>query len=188
MLPRLERLSPCGRLASESSSDHGCPHRAQVSTASWIGTKRPASHTWHWDSREYSKEGAVPVPKSRAGCAGAAQHVVQRGVNRPLASAIDLFVSSNPFAAHAIQPGHQNISITGKFHAPDDTYSENLPHGGGRNACGIHADGTTIVMVTLDPDLAKRAERNIHLIDGRVSEEEFAHSQKELTGSQPMAA
>lgn len=37
----------------------------------------------------------------------------------------------------------------------------------------IHADGTTIVMVTHDQDLAKRAERNIHLLDGCVAEEEF---------------
>jgi putative ABC transport system ATP-binding protein len=34
----------------------------------------------------------------------------------------------------------------------------------------IHSAGTTIVMVTHDPDLANRADRNIHLIDGRVSE------------------
>lgn len=34
----------------------------------------------------------------------------------------------------------------------------------------IHSTGTTIVMVTHDPDLAERADRNIHLIDGRVSE------------------
>jgi len=33
----------------------------------------------------------------------------------------------------------------------------------------IHSTGTTIVMVTHDPDLAERADRNIHLIDGRVS-------------------
>ncbi len=33
----------------------------------------------------------------------------------------------------------------------------------------IHSGGTTIVMVTHDPDLANRAERNIHLLDGRVS-------------------
>jgi len=58
----------------------------------------------------------------------------------------------------------------------------------------IHADGTTIVMVTHDPDLANRAERNIHLIDGRVSGEELAHSQKEVSqtvgfnGEQPLAA
>ena len=37
----------------------------------------------------------------------------------------------------------------------------------------IHADGTTIIMVTHDQDLAKRAERNIQLLDGRVAEEEF---------------
>lgn len=58
----------------------------------------------------------------------------------------------------------------------------------------IHADGTTIVMVTHDPDLANRAERNIHLIDGRVSGEEPVHSQEEVSqtvgfnGDQPLAA
>jgi len=58
----------------------------------------------------------------------------------------------------------------------------------------IHADGTTIVMVTHDPDLANRAERNIHLIDGRVSGEELVHSQEEVSqtvgfdGDQPLAA
>jgi len=38
----------------------------------------------------------------------------------------------------------------------------------------IHADGTTIIMVTHDQDLARRAERNIHLLDGRVAAEEVA--------------
>jgi len=44
----------------------------------------------------------------------------------------------------------------------------------------IHAGGTTIVMVTHDPDLANRAERNIHLLDGRVSAEESTQSQETL--------
>ncbi len=58
----------------------------------------------------------------------------------------------------------------------------------------IRADGTTIVMVTHDPHLASRAERNIHLIDGCVSGEEFARSQEEipqairLDGGAPLAA
>jgi len=39
----------------------------------------------------------------------------------------------------------------------------------------IHANGTTIVMVTHDPVLADRADRNIHLIDGRVSEHSMAY-------------
>ena len=58
----------------------------------------------------------------------------------------------------------------------------------------IHADGTTIVMVTHDPDLANRAERNIHLIDGRVSGEELVQSQEEVSqtvgfnGDEPFAA
>ena len=37
----------------------------------------------------------------------------------------------------------------------------------------INAEGTTIVMVTHDQDLAMRADRNIHLLDGRVAAEEF---------------
>jgi putative ABC transport system ATP-binding protein len=44
----------------------------------------------------------------------------------------------------------------------------------------IHASGTTIVMVTHDPDLANRAERNIHLLDGRVSAEDLTHSSKDI--------
>ena len=39
----------------------------------------------------------------------------------------------------------------------------------------IHADGTTIVMVTHDPDLANRAQRNIHLIDGCIAVEDSVH-------------
>ncbi|MGD9020380.1 MAG: ABC transporter ATP-binding protein [Lysobacterales bacterium] len=33
----------------------------------------------------------------------------------------------------------------------------------------INQDGTTIIMVTHDPDLAEMAERNVHILDGRVS-------------------
>ena len=33
----------------------------------------------------------------------------------------------------------------------------------------IHGNGATIVMVSHDPDLAARAERIIHLTDGRVA-------------------
>ena len=34
----------------------------------------------------------------------------------------------------------------------------------------INDEGTTIVMVTHDPDLAHRAQRNIHILDGRASD------------------
>jgi putative ABC transport system ATP-binding protein len=34
----------------------------------------------------------------------------------------------------------------------------------------IHAQGTTIVMVTHDPELAARAQRNVHVIDGQVTD------------------
>jgi len=58
----------------------------------------------------------------------------------------------------------------------------------------IHAAGTTIVMVTHDPELANRAERNIHLIDGRVSVKESVHARDEipqafkLNGGGPLVA
>jgi len=44
----------------------------------------------------------------------------------------------------------------------------------------IHAGGTTIVMVTHDPILAERADRNIHLIDGQVSGHSVAHAREEF--------
>jgi putative ABC transport system ATP-binding protein len=34
----------------------------------------------------------------------------------------------------------------------------------------INASGTTIIMVTHDPELAVRAQRNVHIIDGQVSD------------------
>ena len=34
----------------------------------------------------------------------------------------------------------------------------------------INAEGTTIIMVTHDPELAARAHRNIHILDGRASD------------------
>ena len=34
----------------------------------------------------------------------------------------------------------------------------------------INAQGTTIVMVTHDPELARRVHRNIHVMDGQVSD------------------
>jgi putative ABC transport system ATP-binding protein len=35
---------------------------------------------------------------------------------------------------------------------------------------GINEQGTTILMVTHDPELAARAQRNVHIIDGQVSD------------------
>ncbi len=58
----------------------------------------------------------------------------------------------------------------------------------------IHAGGTTIVMVTHDPELAARAERNIHLMDGRVLDAELQDTQEELpqvqrlNGTEPLSA
>ena len=34
----------------------------------------------------------------------------------------------------------------------------------------INARGTTIIMVTHDTSLATRAQRNIHILDGRISD------------------
>jgi len=47
----------------------------------------------------------------------------------------------------------------------------------------IHARGTTIVMVTHDPELAGRAGRNIHLVDGCVQAPELQHQQEEIPAS-----
>jgi putative ABC transport system ATP-binding protein len=34
----------------------------------------------------------------------------------------------------------------------------------------INARGTTIIMVTHDPELAARAQRNVHIVDGQVTD------------------
>jgi putative ABC transport system ATP-binding protein len=34
----------------------------------------------------------------------------------------------------------------------------------------VNRQGTTIVMVTHDPELAARAQRNVHVIDGQVTD------------------
>ncbi len=34
----------------------------------------------------------------------------------------------------------------------------------------INAGGTTIIMVTHDPELARRAQRNVHIVDGQITE------------------
>jgi putative ABC transport system ATP-binding protein len=44
----------------------------------------------------------------------------------------------------------------------------------------IHAGGTTIVMVTHDPELARRAERTIQLTDGRVFADQLPGSQEDI--------
>jgi len=58
----------------------------------------------------------------------------------------------------------------------------------------IHAGGATIVMVTHDPELAGRAERNIQLLDGQVQQETDSHMQQDsaltarLGGSELLSA
>ncbi|MEO7071652.1 MAG: ATP-binding cassette domain-containing protein, partial [Rhodanobacter sp.] len=50
----------------------------------------------------------------------------------------------------------------------------------------IHREGATIVMVTHDPELAARAQRNVHIIDGQVvdlSEEPRFHSLSDAGGA-----
>jgi putative ABC transport system ATP-binding protein len=34
----------------------------------------------------------------------------------------------------------------------------------------INGQGTTIIMVTHDPELAARAQRNVHIVDGMVTD------------------
>jgi len=58
----------------------------------------------------------------------------------------------------------------------------------------IHSKGTTIVMVTHDPQLADRAQRIIHLVDGRVLAEEHPEPREDsqqmsgIGDIQPLAA
>jgi putative ABC transport system ATP-binding protein len=58
----------------------------------------------------------------------------------------------------------------------------------------IHSNGTTIVMVTHDPQLADRAQRIIHLVDGRVLAEEHPEQREDsqqmsgIGDIQPLAA
>jgi putative ABC transport system ATP-binding protein len=57
----------------------------------------------------------------------------------------------------------------------------------------INGQGTTIVMVTHDPELAARAQRNVHIIDGQVTDVEdaprlHAASAASLVHSAPAAA
>ena len=49
----------------------------------------------------------------------------------------------------------------------------------------INAQGTTILMVTHDPELALRSQRNVHIIDGQVSD--LAHKGPSLASSQAKA-
>jgi len=50
----------------------------------------------------------------------------------------------------------------------------------------INAKGTTIVMVTHDPELARRAHRNIHVMDGQVSD--FTDFSQALSARDALAA
>jgi putative ABC transport system ATP-binding protein len=52
----------------------------------------------------------------------------------------------------------------------------------------INAEGTTIVMVTHDPELAARAARNVHIVDGQVSDlEQPAPTLRAVPASAPAA-
>ena len=52
----------------------------------------------------------------------------------------------------------------------------------------INAEGTTIVMVTHDPELAARAARNVHIVDGQVSDLEHpARRAPAVAASEPAA-
>ena len=49
----------------------------------------------------------------------------------------------------------------------------------------INARGTTILMVTHDRELAQRAQRNVHIIDGYVSD--LVRTTPSLVGEEPVA-
>ncbi|WP_100657667.1 ABC transporter ATP-binding protein [Alteromonas flava] len=50
----------------------------------------------------------------------------------------------------------------------------------------INRNGATIIMVTHDPELARRAPRNIQVVDGQIAD--FTLYQKQMADTQPIAA
>ncbi|MGQ8364355.1 ABC transporter ATP-binding protein [Glaciecola sp. 1036] len=50
----------------------------------------------------------------------------------------------------------------------------------------INQEGATIIMVTHDPELARRAPRNIQVVDGQIAD--FSLYQKQLAGTEPAVA
>lgn len=51
----------------------------------------------------------------------------------------------------------------------------------------INSAGTTIVMVTHDPDLARRAQRNIQIVDGQVSDYKIYEARPQATANDTQA-
>jgi putative ABC transport system ATP-binding protein len=51
----------------------------------------------------------------------------------------------------------------------------------------INDMGTTIVLVTHDPELARRAQRNVHLVDGQISELQVYEPRPESAAAQTAA-
>jgi len=47
----------------------------------------------------------------------------------------------------------------------------------------INEMGTTILLVTHDPELARRAQRNVHLVDGQISDFRAYESRATLAGA-----
>lgn len=47
----------------------------------------------------------------------------------------------------------------------------------------INDSGTTIIMVTHDQELATRSQRNVHILDGQISNEEINDSHKDKTAA-----
>jgi len=47
----------------------------------------------------------------------------------------------------------------------------------------INEMGTTILLVTHDPELARRAQRNVHLVDGQISDFRAYESRTPVAGA-----
>jgi putative ABC transport system ATP-binding protein len=52
----------------------------------------------------------------------------------------------------------------------------------------INEMGTTIVLVTHDPELARRARRNVHVVDGQISDFKAYEPRVPAPGQQTAAA
>ncbi|MFK8031442.1 MAG: ABC transporter ATP-binding protein [Gammaproteobacteria bacterium] len=53
---------------------------------------------------------------------------------------------------------------------------------------GINAKGTTIIMVTHDPELARRAHRTVHVLDGQVANPETQFNSQPVANNAPTNA
>ena len=87
----------------------------------------------------------------------------------PSAAALGLALGGATALA-ADKPERVHIGITAFLSGPASVFGEPAKAAAEMMIEQINAEGTTIVMVTHDPELAARAARNVHIVDGTASD------------------